>query len=154
PGLPPNARPPRYPKTKALSSPGAHKKKDAPPPRGAPAASNTRRALAPRPAGNVDHLPTHKTGLVTDEKCNHIGHVLGLASAAHGRPRCGVFFELLPIRPQAFSRLLRHARLDEPWRDGVHIHAEWPKLDRKRPRQPLQPSFGRGVVRLPAVAQS
>src|SRR6478752_4179963 len=106
-----------------------------------------------RPAGDVDDLAGDEAGLLAHEEGRRGGDVLGLADAGDGDLLGRPLEELLEGDAHALGGLARHVGGDEAGGDRVGGDPELAELDRERLGEALQAGLGRGVVRLPAVAE-
>src|SRR5262245_41144877 len=71
------------------------------------------------PAGHVDHLAGHESGLVADKERRQGGDVLGLPDPPHGDRGRRAVLELLEVHPDPRRGGRGHLGLDEPGGDGV-----------------------------------
>src|SRR5918994_2425924 len=109
--------------------------------------------LVPRPAGDVEHLPAHESGLLGGEVQDGGGHVLGPSRAAHGDVLYALGNEVVEIHTEAGRGLAGHLRLYKARGHDVRGDPVAAQLNGERLGETLDSGLGCRVVGLATVAE-
>src|SRR5215210_3604041 len=110
-------------------------------------------ASVARPAGDVEYLPAHESGLLGGEVQDGGGHVLGPSRAACRDVLHALGDEVVEIHAEAGRGLAGHLRLYKTRGSGVHGDPVAAQLDGERLGEALDAGLGRRVVGLATVAE-